>query len=347
MGVEENLVASGTGPLTLESLVPRIGEYLVEKGFITATQKRRALEIQAERMATQGKKYPLGQILIEMGAITEQIKEHATADLILQYRLVLQEANRSLEQRVKERTAELEKALQQLSTLNELKANLVANISHELRTPLTHLNGYLDLLINGDFGPVTPDQLSAMGVIRRSSERLGQLIEDLILFSVSERDQIYLHIQANDLVEMCTSVFKRSLSKARDHQIQLALEVASQSIKVEADLEKISWVMMQLVDNAIKFTPPGGKVVLQTMREDNFIHIQVHDTGIGIPQDRMEQIFEPFYQLDGSSTRKVGGTGLGLALARRIVEAHGSLIHVYSEVGKGSRFEFLLKIRPN
>lgn len=340
------MVAKSTGPLTLESLVPRIGDYLVEKGYITAEEKRRALEIQAERLATMGQKFPVGQILIEMGAITEQIKEHATADLILQYRLVLQEANRQLEQRVKERTAELEKALQQLSTLNELKANLVANISHELRTPLTHLNGYLDLLINGDFGPVSPDQLSALGVIRRSSERLGQLIEDLILFSVSERDQIYLHIQATDLVDLCTSVFKRSLSKARDHQIQLSLEVASESVKVEADLEKISWVMMQLVDNAIKFTPPGGKVTLHTSREENFVHIQVRDTGIGIPQDRMEQIFEPFYQLDGSSTRKVGGTGLGLALARRIVEAHGSLIHVYSEVGKGSRFEFLLKIRP-
>jgi signal transduction histidine kinase len=240
----------------------------------------------------------------------------------------------------------LEKALQQLSSLNELKANLVANISHELRTPLTHLNGYLDLLINGDFGPVSPDQLSALGVIQRATERLGHLIEDLILFSVSERNQIYLHIQPTDLVDLCASVFKRSLSKARDHQIQLSLEVASEAMQVDADLEKISWVLMQLIDNAIKFTPPGGKVVLQTTTEENFIHIQVRDTGIGIPQDRLEQIFEPFYQLDGSSTRKAGGTGLGLALARRIVEAHGSIVHVYSEVGKGSRFEFLLKVHP-
>jgi signal transduction histidine kinase len=238
----------------------------------------------------------------------------------------------------------LEKALQQLSSLNELKSNLVANISHELRTPLTHLNGYLDLLLNGDLGPVTSDQLGAMDVIRRSTERLGQLIEDLILFSVSERDQIYLHIRATDLVELCTSVYKRSLSKARDHQVQLSIEMTPERLHVDADMEKISWVLTQLVDNAIKFTPPGGKVILQTTREDNFIHIRVQDTGIGIPVDRMEQIFEPFYQLDGSSTRKVGGTGLGLALARRIVEAHGSLIHVYSEVGKGARFEFLLKI---
>ena len=334
---------AGTGPLTLESLVPRIGEYLVEKGYISAAQKQLALETQA-KLSRDGKKIPLGQILIEMGAITDQIKEHATTDLIIQYRTVLQEANQQLEIRVKERTAELEKALQQLSTLNELKANLVANISHELRTPLTHLNGYLDLLINGDFGSVTPDQLSALGVVQRSAERLGHLIEDLILFSVSERDQIYLHIQPTNLVELCTAVFKRSMPKARDHQIQLGLDLSPESVQVDADLEKVSWVLMQLVDNAIKFTAPGGKVILQSVREDNFIHIQVIDNGIGIPSDRLDQIFEPFYQLDGSSTRKVGGTGLGLALARRIIEAHGSLIHVYSVVGKGSRFEFLLKI---
>jgi signal transduction histidine kinase len=337
---------AATNSPSLETLVPRFGEYLVEKGLITLTQKRIALEKQADQMAKEGVKVPVGQILIEMGFITEEIKEHATFDLIVQYRSVLEEANQQLEVRVKERTAELEKALQQLSSLNELKANLVANISHELRTPMTHLNGYLDLLINGDFGPVTPDQLSALSVIQRSSERLGHLIEDLILFSVSERNQIYLHIQPTDLVELCTSVFKRSLTKARDHQIQLSLEVASEAVLVDADLEKISWVIMQLVDNSIKFSPPGGKVTLQTVRENNFIHIQVRDNGIGIPEDRREQIFEPFYQLDGSSTRKVGGTGLGLALARRIVEAHGSVVHVYSEVGKGSRFEFLLKIHP-
>jgi len=234
-----------------------------------------------------------------------------------------------------------------LYTLSELKANLVANISHELRTPLTHLNGYLDLLLNNDFGPLTTDQIGALGIIQRATDRLGHLIEDLILFSVSEHDQIYLHIQPISLEELCNQVIKRSTSKARDHQIQLRLEPIPAGMKVDADFEKISWVMMHLVDNAIKFTLSGGMVILQTSREDNFIHIQVSDTGIGIPDDRLEQIFEPFYQLDGSSTRKVGGTGLGLALARRIVEAHGSVIHVYSAIGKGSRFEFILKVHPD
>jgi signal transduction histidine kinase len=137
---------------------------------------------------------------------------------------------------------------------------------------------------------------------------------------------------------------KRSQPKARDHQININLDIPSDTVEVDADFEKISWVLMQLLDNAIKFCAPGGQVTLQARREDNFIQFQVRDTGMGIPSDRLEKIFEPFYQLDGSSTRKAGGTGLGLALARRIVEAHGSVIHVYSEIGKGSRFEFVLKV---
>jgi signal transduction histidine kinase len=334
---------SGTRPLSLESIAPYFGDYLVEKGLITSTDRQRAWEIQ-EELRLAGTPKLMGEILIEMGLITNEIRNMILTEMTIQMRAALQQANQKLELRVKERTAELEKALEQLYTLNELKSNLVANISHELRTPLTHLNGYLDLLLNNDFGPLTPDQIGALGIIQRASDRLGHLIEDLILFSVSEHDQIYLHIQPVSLDELSSQVIKRSASKARDHQINLKLAPIVEDIKVDADFEKISWVMMHLVDNAIKFSLPGGKVILENLREDNFVHIQVVDTGIGIPEDRLEQIFEPFYQLDGSSTRKVGGTGLGLALARRIVEAHGSVVHVYSEVGKGSRFEFLLRV---
>ncbi len=338
--------AGTTGPLTPEVLVPRLGEYLVEKGLITREQLDLALKQQERLRRTIGTR-PIGHILVDMGFITQSVLDAATTEQLIQFRSALEEANEQLERRVRERTMELQTALQQLSSLNELKANLVANISHELRTPLTHLKGYLDLLVEGDFGPLNEEQLNVLGIIQRSAERLGNLIEDLIQFSVSERNQVYLHISPCDLREMVRSVYKRNISKARDHQVELNLQVPSQPVLVDADLEKISWVLMQLVDNAIKFTTPGGKVTLLATCEDSFVHFQVCDTGIGIPEDRLAQIFEPFYQLDGSSTRKAGGTGLGLALARRIVEAHGSVIHVYSEVGKGSQFEFLLKSHPS
>ncbi len=337
------MTGSGTGPLTPEILVPKLGEYLVEKHLITQGQLDKALIRQVELRNTQGTRL-IGQILVDLGYLTRETLDEATTEQLIQFRSALEDANTQLELRVRERTAELETALQQLSSLNELKANLVANISHELRTPLTHLAGYLDLLINGDFGPLNEDQLNSLEIIQRSSERLGNLIEDLIQFSVSERNQVYLHITPCDLHDLVGGVYKRNISKARDRDIHFDLQIPPEPVKVNADYEKISWVLMQLLDNAIKFTPTGGTVSLCTVREDNFIHIQVRDSGIGIPGDRHDKIFEPFFQMDGSSTRKTGGTGLGLALARRIVEAHGSVIHVYSDAGKGSRFEFMLKV---
>lgn len=342
----QNTIPIGrTNPLALtpEALVPRLGDYLVEKGQITPEDLHRALEYQ-EQLRHSEQPPVLGDILIDLGIITRRERDKAITELWIQFRSALTEANRVLEERVKERTTDLETALEQLSTLNELKSNLVANISHELRTPLTHLNGYLELLCNGDFGQLNEQQRNILGIVQRSAERLGHLIEDLILFSVSEKDQIYLHIQATNLCEICTSVEKRNQNRAQEQKISFTLDAPQDGILVDADFEKITWVLMQLIDNAFKFTPPGGEVKLKAEVDGSFIKLQVIDSGIGIPAEQIEQIFEPFYQLDGSSTRKAGGTGLGLALARRIVEAHGSVIHVHSELSKGSRFSFLLRI---
>ncbi|MBI4928652.1 MAG: HAMP domain-containing histidine kinase [Anaerolineae bacterium] len=337
------MTGSGTGPLTPEILVPMLGTYLVEKNLITQAQLEQALQHQAALRSTAGPR-PLGYILVELGFISRQALDAATTEQLILLRSALQDANEQLERRVRERTAELDKALEQLSSINELKANLVANISHELRTPLTHLRGYLDLMVAGDFGDMSTEQQNVLGIVQRSAERLNVLIEDLIQFSVSERNQVYLHIRPCDIAELLRSVIKRSQAKADERQINLHLFLPNESMQIAADLDKISWVLMQLVDNAIKFTPVGGEVVLMVEREQNFARLIVQDNGMGIPDDRANDIFEPFYQLDGSSTRKAGGTGLGLALARRIVEAHGSVIHVYSDIGKGSKFEFVLKI---
>jgi two-component system phosphate regulon sensor histidine kinase PhoR len=135
--------------------------------------------------------------------------------------------------------------------------------------------------------------------------------------------------------------------KARERGIKLALDCEKNLPKVSGDEEKISWVVLQFLDNAIKFTQPGGRVILRAACAGNLVEISVIDTGIGIPDSRIEEIFESFYQLDGSTTRKAGGTGLGLALAKKIVEAHGVSIQVTSQEGKGSCFAFSLKKAPN
>jgi signal transduction histidine kinase len=114
--------------------------------------------------------------------------------------------------------------------------------------------------------------------------------------------------------------------------------------RVKIDQEKIQWVVMELVDNAIKFTPPGGSVHIELTKDDNVLNFQVRDTGIGISAERLSEIFEPYHQLDGSSTRRYGGIGLGLALVKKIIEAHGSQVEVSSEVEKGTSIRFTLPL---
>ena len=339
-------------PLTPEALVPRLGEYLVDKGVLSAADLQRALAYQEQSRET-GEARPIGLILIDLGMIDAATRESAITELISQLRATLQEANQQLElanqqleKRVEERTAELQKALEKLAELGQLKANIVANISHELRTPLTHLKGYLELLLAGDLGQLNEAQHNGLQVMERSADRLGRLIEDLILFSVSERDQIHLRIVAFPMSQVCMGAIHKSSSKARERNIQLIIECDPDLPMVDADEEKISWVVLQLIDNAIKFTPLGGKVKLEVTQEGPFLNVVVIDPGIGIPPGREHEIFESFYQLDGSSTRRAGGTGLGLALAKKIVEAHGSVIRVASQEGKGSNFAFHLKIHP-
>ncbi len=134
-----------------------------------------------------------------------------------------------------------------------------------------------------------------------------------------------------------------SRPKAEDRGIDLQAEVRPGLPEVKADEEKISWAVLQLLDNAIKFTPPEGRVLLSIQPDtDMLVKVSVSDTGIGIPPERLEEIFEPFHQLDASSKRRYGGTGLGLALTQEILHAHGSKIEVHSAAGKGSTFSFPL-----
>jgi signal transduction histidine kinase len=259
----------------------------------------------------------------------------------------LQSSHRNLEQRVKERTADLNEALQRLSELSQMKANFVANISHELRTPLTHVKGYLELLVTESLGPVSEDQRRALLVSQRATTKLESLIEDIIMFSLASRGEMSMKLDKVDIGRVVSLAAKSALSKAEERGVQIIAVVPENMPEVQADSEKIGWVMNQLLDNGIKFTPSGGSVVIALKEEGaNLITCSVTDTGIGIPSSRLSEVFEPFHQLDESSTRHFGGTGLGLALVRQIVEAHGSLLDIQSVEGKGSTFKFpLLAVR--
>src|SRR5512146_2330561 len=175
--------------LTPEMLVPRMGEYLIRKGLITPENLQQALNYQQEATA-RGAPILLGQALIELKLLERAELDQAVTEQIIQLRSALQAANRTLERRVEERTAELQKALERVSELSQLKANFISNISHELRTPLTHIKGYVELLVSESLGPLTEEQRHALQVSQQSANRLTSLVEDLIMVSLSSRGEM-------------------------------------------------------------------------------------------------------------------------------------------------------------
>lgn len=332
--------------LAPEMLIPRMGEYIVQKGLISDDDLRKALAHQQEQ-TSQGKQVLLGQALMDLNLLDRAALDQVVTEQLIQLRSALQAANRNLEQRVKDRTAELNQALNRLSELSQMKANFVANISHELRTPLTHIKGYLELFITETFGGISDDQRQALQVSQRAATKLEGLIGDLIMFSLHSRGEMSMKLDTVDIRQLVSLAAKSAINKTEERGVQVLVSAPENIPAVQADPEKIGWVVNQLLDNGIKFTPSGGSVVINLKEEgNNLILVSVTDTGIGIPQSRLKEIFEPFHQLDGSSTRHFGGTGLGLSLVRQIIEAHGSLLDVQSVEGKGSTFKFpLLAVR--
>lgn len=328
--------------LTPEMLVPKMGEYLIQRGVITAEDLQRTLDYQLDQ-TTKGNPMLLGQALIDLKLIDSSELDQAVTEQILQLRSALQSANRTLERRVEERTAELQQALKRVSELSQLKANFVSNISHELRTPLTHIKGYIELMITESLGSITEEQKHALQVSQQSTSRLETLIEDLIMVSLASRGELSITQEDMDIKRIASLAVKSSQGKAAQRGIKLQAVIDEEVPFVQADSQKIAWVLHQLIDNGVKFTSAEGSVVVSVKREgENLVIVSVTDTGIGIPANHIDDIFEPFHQLDGSSTRRYGGTGLGLSLVRQIVEAHGSMLDVQSAEGRGSTFKFPL-----
>lgn len=232
------------------------------------------------------------------------------------------------------------KELERLRRLDQMKSEFVANVSHELRTPLTSIKAYTEALLD----MATDDtQREFLGVVESESDRLLSLIEDLLNVARIESGRLHLTMTTFEprlLVEEILGV-----SKVQSTKHQIVKDIPENLPPIYADKDKLKEVLINLVNNAIKYSPNGGMVKIRMSEVEGNLRIDVSDEGIGIAKEHLDKVFDQFYRVDSSLTYKVSGTGLGLTIVKSIVEAHGGTVRVESEVGKGSTFTVLLPIR--
>jgi signal transduction histidine kinase len=222
---------------------------------------------------------------------------------------------------------------------NRLKSEFLANMSHELRTPLNAIIGFAELMFKGKVGPVSPDHKEYLGDILASSRHLQQLIDDVLDLAKVESGKMEFRPQAVDLANIVAEVhgILRGLASTKRIRFETAVEPAAASAVL--DPSKLKQVFYNYLSNALKFTPEGGRVTVRVAPEGaDEVRIEVIDSGIGIRAEDVARLFVEFQQLDAGIAKRYAGTGLGLALTRRIVEAQGGRVGVRSEPGKGSAF---------
>jgi len=223
-----------------------------------------------------------------------------------------------------------------------IKRDFVANVSHELRTPLASIKGYSETLLEGGMDD-RKTLAEFLRVIDRHATRMSRLIDDLLILSRLESHQMTIVASPIDLGELVTSSVSGFQKQARDKGITLSASVPEGLPKALGDRDRLEQVMVNLLDNAIKYTPSGGKVRVGVCQDDGSVRVDVADTGIGIPEADKSRIFERFYRVDKARSRELGGTGLGLAIVKHIIQGHNGRLQVESAHGKGSVFSFSIK----
>jgi len=250
----------------------------------------------------------------------------------------IQDYNRELETRVAERTAELQRALEQLQELDQLKSEFIANVSHELRTPLLHVKGYLDLIVDGAMGALSSDQRKGLGVVQEAVRQLERVVQDVVDFR--DASQRGLNFEPVVMAETARAALEMVAPFAARRSVKVALNFPAGLPRVRGDRAALTRVLHHLLDNAVKFSPPGEEALVTGEARPGFVRVAVLDHGAGIPPEKLDHIFDIFYQADGSTTRRAGGLGLGLALVKVLLDAHAAQIRAESEVGRGSMFYF-------
>lgn len=232
------------------------------------------------------------------------------------------------------------RAYEELQDLDRLKDEFVQNVSHELRTPLTFVKGYVEYLLEGYSGQLNESQRQALEIVLDRSNAIIRLVNDIVLFKQAELQKMLVQPVALELIAL--SCIDGCRMAARQAGIEIELDIFPDLPEVYGDGPRLGQVFDNLLGNAIKFSPDGGRIRVTLRRVDAMVQVAISDTGIGIPADRLVDIWKRFYQVDGATTRRYSGAGLGLPIAKRIIEAHEGTIWVESELNKGSTFYFTL-----
>ena len=248
-----------------------------------------------------------------------------------------------LENKIQQRTRELSAALEEIKVISKRKSDFINAVSHELRTPLTSIKGYASILAAGKLGELPPAAKERVEKINKHSDNLSDLINGLLDISRIESGRVEMKLEPLDLLAMAQSLADMLAPPMKDKNVEFVIDMPEGLPQVKADKGQLERVFINLIGNAIKFTPPGGRITVSARPVDNtMIQVGVSDTGIGISEHDLKKLGEEFFRVDNDVNAKVKGTGLGVSLVKRIIEAHKGTFSISSQINHGSTFSFKL-----
>jgi signal transduction histidine kinase len=253
-----------------------------------------------------------------------------------------------LERKVAERTRDLDAAKHRAEDADRLKSAFLATMSHELRTPLNSIIGFTGIILQGLAGPLVPEQTRQLGMVRESARHLLALINDVLDISKIESGQLEIRTAPFDLHDSIRRVSESVRPLAEKKEIALRVAIPKPPLPLESDQRRVEQILINLLSNAIKFTDRGEVILsLEVDQTRQVVRLLVSDTGIGIKEEDIQRLFQPFRQIDSGLQRVHEGTGLGLAICRRLTDLLGGEIEVMSTWGRGSLFTVTLPLRPD
>ena len=329
---------------TAEEMIGQSGEILVPEGEKLDPTARIAMVVEMGEGRFEATRRRKDGTLIDI-AVTMSAVCNAAGEVIAVAAIAQDITDRKrVEQERAQFTRELEVQNERLLELDRLKDEFVALVSHELRTPLTSIRGYLELVLDGEAGKVTDEQRQFLGVVERNANRLLDLVGDLLFLAQIEAGKLTLEVGAVDLAAVAAESVETSRPLAEEKDITLTLATSPLPL-LAGDRARLAQLLDNLVSNAIKFTPEGGRVDVRASSARGNAVLEVRDTGMGISADEQEQVFERFFRTSRATEQAIQGTGLGLAISKAIVHAHGGRITLASNEGEGATFRVVIPLR--